>query len=46
VLNQSEHTRIVKEIASQLGFAHCGISKAEFLEEETYFCEFKFVGVV
>ena len=30
----SEHTRIVKEIASQLGFAHCGISKAEFLEEE------------
>ena len=34
MLNQSEHTRIVKEIASQLGFAHCGISKAEFLEEE------------
>lgn len=31
---QAEHTRIVKEIASQLGFAHCGISKAEFLEEE------------
>jgi epoxyqueuosine reductase len=34
VLNQSEHTRIVKEISEQLGFAHCGISKAEFLEEE------------
>lgn len=31
---QSEHTRIVKDIAAQLGFAHCGISKAEFLEEE------------
>ncbi len=31
---QAEHTRIVKEIASQLGFAHCGISKAEFLEDE------------
>ena len=34
MLNQSEHTRIVKEIASQLGFAHCGISKAEYLSEE------------
>jgi len=34
VFTQAEHTRIVKEIASQLGFAHCGISKAEFLEEE------------
>ncbi len=31
---QSEHTRIVKEIASHLGFAHCGISKAEYLAEE------------
>ena len=34
MLNQSEHTRIVKEIANQLGFAHCGVSKAEFLKEE------------
>ena len=34
MLNQSEHTRIVKEIANQLGFAHCGISKAEYLSEE------------
>jgi epoxyqueuosine reductase len=34
VLNQSEHTRIVKGIANQLGFAHCGISKAEYLSEE------------
>jgi epoxyqueuosine reductase len=34
VFTQTEHTRIVKEIASQLGFAHCGISKAEFLEDE------------
>ena len=34
MFTQAEHTRIVKEIASQLGFAHCGISKAEFLEEE------------
>ena len=34
MFTQTEHTRIVKEIASQLGFAHCGISKAEFLEDE------------
>ena len=34
MFTQAEHTRIVKEIASQLGFAHCGISKAEFLEDE------------
>lgn len=28
------HTKIVKEIAKELGFNFCGISKAEFLEEE------------
>jgi epoxyqueuosine reductase len=30
----SQHTAIVKSIAKQLGFDFCGISKAEFLEEE------------
>ena len=29
-----KNTDKVKEIASQLGFAYCGISKAEHLEEE------------
>lgn len=29
-----KHTQIVKEIAYELGFSFCGISKAEFLEEE------------
>ncbi len=28
------HHRIIKETAQQLGFMHCGISVAEFLEEE------------
>ena len=32
--NRSEHTRIIKEEAQRLGFLSCGISKAEFLEEE------------
>lgn len=30
----SYHTQIVKETAASLGFDYCGISKAEFLEEE------------
>lgn len=29
-----KHTKIVKEIAKELGFNFCGISKAEFLEKE------------
>jgi len=33
-LNTAQHTRIVKEEAKRLGFDFCGISKAEFLEEE------------
>jgi epoxyqueuosine reductase len=38
-LTQSDHTaqkrsKRVKELADQLGFAHCGISKAGFLENE------------
>ncbi len=28
------HTRLIKEKAKELGFDYCGISKAEFLEEE------------
>lgn len=30
----AQNTKIVKEIASELGFDFCGISKAEFLSEE------------
>jgi epoxyqueuosine reductase len=33
-LNISQNTRLIKEEACRLGFAYCGISKAEFLEEE------------
>jgi epoxyqueuosine reductase len=32
--NQAKHSQIVKRIAKDLGFMFCGISKAEFLEEE------------
>lgn len=31
---REKHTSIVKELASALGFQFCGISKAEFLEDE------------
>lgn len=30
----SNHTYCIKSIATQLGFSYCGISKAEFLEED------------
>src|SRR3972149_4298351 len=30
----SHHTKFIKEEAKRLGFDFCGISKAEFLEEE------------
>jgi epoxyqueuosine reductase len=33
-LNLSKHTQIIKQEAKRLGFDFCGISKAEFLEEE------------
>jgi epoxyqueuosine reductase len=33
-VNRSQHTAIVKAEAKRLGFDFCGISKAEFLEEE------------
>lgn len=33
-MNSSHHTKIVKDAARELGFNYCGISKAEFLEEE------------
>ena len=33
-MNAAQHTAIVKSIAAELGFSYCGISKAEFLEEE------------
>jgi epoxyqueuosine reductase len=34
MLNRAAHTVIIKNIAAELGFSFCGISKAEFLEEE------------
>lgn len=34
MLNLSKHTQIIKQEAKRLGFDFCGISKAEFLEEE------------
>ncbi len=33
-MTETENTRLIKLVASQLGFSYCGISKAEFLEEE------------
>jgi epoxyqueuosine reductase len=32
--SKSKYTSLIKQTAKQLGFDHCGISKAEFLEEE------------
>lgn len=34
MVNLQQHTAIVKDEAKRLGFEYCGISKAEFLEEE------------
>ena len=31
---QSEHTKLIKREAAQLGFMHCGISRAGFLSDE------------
>lgn len=33
-MNSQQHTALVKQHAKRLGFEYCGISKAEFLEEE------------
>ncbi|MBO0342596.1 MAG: tRNA epoxyqueuosine(34) reductase QueG [Bacteroidota bacterium] len=33
-MNAEEHTQLIKTEAKRLGFLSCGISKAEFLEEE------------
>jgi epoxyqueuosine reductase len=33
-LNANQQTRLIKHIATQLGFDYCGIAKAEFLEED------------
>jgi len=35
----SAHTHLIKSKATELGFSFCGISKAEFLEEEAYHLE-------
>ena len=31
---KSKHTQLIKAEAKRLGFEYCGISKADFLEEE------------
>lgn len=33
-MNRASHTQMIKAEAKRLGFEYCGISKAEFLEEE------------
>jgi len=33
-MNRSEQTRLIRQEAARLGFSHCGVSKAGFLEEE------------
>lgn len=33
-MNKAQNTRLIKEEAQRLGFSFCGVSKAEFLEEE------------
>lgn len=33
-MNTTKHTTLIKEEAKRLGFLSCGVSKAEFLEEE------------
>lgn len=33
-MSKAQHTRLIKEEAQRLGFSFCGVSKAEFLEEE------------
>ena len=34
MLSKSKHTAFIKQEAKRLGFDYCGISKADFLEEE------------
>ncbi len=38
-MNVGTHTQILKTIAHELGFSFCGISKAEFLKEESELLE-------
>lgn len=33
-MNSDQQTHLVKSLAAELGFSYCGISKAEFLEDE------------
>ena len=33
-MSTHQHTKLIKDESARLGFSHCGISKAEFLEEE------------
>src|SRR5690242_10292012 len=33
-MTASMHSRLIKETAHRLGFGHCGIARADFLEEE------------
>src|SRR5437879_3217557 len=33
-MNRTENTQFIKSVATEMGFSFCGISKAEFLEDE------------
>lgn len=33
-MNKTENTQFIKSVAAEMGFSFCGMSKAEFLEEE------------
>ncbi|SIT91347.1 tRNA epoxyqueuosine(34) reductase QueG [Pontibacter indicus] len=33
-MNKAQHTYLIKQKAQELGFMYCGVSKADFLEEE------------
>ena len=33
-MNSEKHSRVIKQIAASLGFEHCGIARAEYLDED------------
>jgi len=38
-MQRNKHTQFIKNKAQELGFSYCGISKADFLEEEAHHLE-------
>ena len=33
-MNSEKHSRLIKQVAASLGFEHCGIARAEYLDED------------